>query len=73
VTQPHDEIPSDDTVVELLRGRGPMWAPELIAALSENYDQEDARRAVRRCMNRGLIQLTDDLSLEAAGQLAEAA
>ena len=73
MTQPHNEIPSDDAVVELLRSRGSMQAPELIATLSEHYDQEDARRAVQRCMNRGLIQLTDDLSLEAAGQLAEAA
>jgi len=68
----HDEPPADDQVVTLLTD-GPLWASELVEKLeAADYDRRPIQRAIRRCLDRGKIQLGDDLRLEATRVLQAA-
>lgn len=61
----HDEPPMDEQVVALLAD-GPLWASRLVELLEEaEFDRKPIQRAIRRCLDRGKIQLADDLRLEA--------
>jgi len=62
----HEEIPSDATVVALLNERGALSPQQLVNGLAaQQYDVADSRRAIQRCLNRGLIRLTGELNIEA--------
>lgn len=68
----HDEPPADELVVAML-GDNPLRPSELVEKLeADDYDRHAIQRAVRRCLDRGKIQLDADLRLEVARELQAA-
>lgn len=61
---PHaDERPSDDEVCAILRQKGSLTGDDLVAALETDYSARQIQRAIRRCLDRGKIELGRDLEL----------
>lgn len=58
------EIPSDETVCEVLAALGNASALQLVNALVDKaYDKRDTQRAIQRCLDRGKIVLGAGLRL----------
>lgn len=61
----HDEIPSDDEVLVIVRSISSGVTPnKLLKALCENgYEQGDVIRAIQRVFDRGLVELGEAMTL----------
>lgn len=70
-----NDAPPTDREVSRVLGTRVLAPDELVAELElqTGHSQDACRSAVRRCLNRGLIQLSADFRLEASPVLEAAA
>ena len=72
---PHaiDTPPADTEVCDFLTEHGVMRAGELVAAMSANkiYSRRDVQGAIQRCLDRGFLELDDDLALKVSDTVRE--